>query len=80
MGGNRKHGFRRGNGGSPPLQSWFCDGYQKYHPGNRSRNGTLDHKDLCDRQYYKMIREIGEAAYLAKGKNYYATHTNRNQA
>lgn len=58
MAGNRKHGFRRGNasGRRPAFweQPWFCHGCNKMHPYNRFRNGTLDGRNLCDRQYNKQ--------------------------
>jgi hypothetical protein len=56
-GGNRKYGFRRGNGGGFKAQPWFCDGCQKQHPGNTPRNGTLDGRSLCDRQDAKEMRK-----------------------
>lgn len=53
MGGNRKHGFLRGNRGGVKPDAWFCDACQKKHEARRSRNGTLDGRSLCDRTYYK---------------------------
>jgi len=54
MGGNRRHGYARGNGGGAKPEPWFCDACQKQHAGRRSRNGTLDGRSLCDRAYYKQ--------------------------
>lgn len=53
MGGNRKHGFLRGNRGGVKPDPWFCDACQKKHEARRSRNGTLDGRSLCDRAYYR---------------------------
>lgn len=55
MAGNRKHGFLRGNGGGVRPSEWLCHGCGKNHEGRRSRNRTLDGRDLCDRQYYKAV-------------------------
>ncbi len=55
MAGNRKHGFLRGNGGGVRPSGWFCHECDKNHEGRRSRNRTLDGRDLCDRQYYKIV-------------------------
>jgi len=55
MGGNRKHGFRRGNRGGFKPSPWFCDACQKLHEARRSRNGTLDGRSLCDRGYYREL-------------------------
>ena len=57
MGGNRKHGFRRGNAngrnGSGVSPKWFCQGCGKMHGGQVSRTRMLDGFDYCDRQYFK---------------------------
>lgn len=53
MGGNRKHGYRRGNRGGCKPEAWYCDGCKKIHAGRRSRNGTIDGRSLCDREYWK---------------------------
>ena len=50
MGGNRKHGFRRGNAsGRNGAGQWYCNGCEKMHPYARFRNGTLDGRSYCDR-------------------------------
>ena len=51
MSGNRKFGFRRGNGGGFKPQPWFCSGCSKLHRGSQERNGTLDGRTLCDSKY-----------------------------
>jgi hypothetical protein len=61
MGGNRKHGFMRGNRGGFKPVSWYCDGCGKFHAGTRSRNGTLDGRSLCDRLYYREVNARLEA-------------------
>lgn len=55
MAGNRKHGFRRGNGGGFKPQPWFCDGCGKLHAGTRERWGTLDGRSLCARLYDREL-------------------------
>jgi hypothetical protein len=48
MGGNRKHGFRRGNGGGVKPQPWTCDGCGKTKRGGDWKNVQLDRRCLCD--------------------------------
>lgn len=57
MGGNRKHGYMRGNRGGVKPSPWYCDACQRMHDGRRSRNGTLDGRSLCDRAYYREKRQ-----------------------
>jgi len=60
MGGNRKHGYLRGNGGGFKGSPWFCDGCQKMHPYSRERNGIHGTgKSYCNRTYYAMLKENG---------------------
>lgn len=61
MGGNRKHGFLRGNRGGPKLEQWWCDECKKLHKYNVMRNGTLDGRDLCNKAYYREMKKIGIA-------------------
>ena len=50
MGGNRKHGYMRGNAsGRNGAGAWYCNGCGKMHPYSRFRNGTTDGKSYCDR-------------------------------
>ena len=44
----------------PSLPDWakrnfFCDGCKKEHGPGAFQNRTVDGKDLCDRQYYKLM-------------------------
>lgn len=59
MGGNRKHGFMRGNGNgrSKAKPDWHCHGCNKSHKALTPRNLALDKKDYCNRTYYKMMNE-----------------------
>ena len=61
MGGNRKHGYRRGNAngrnGSNTKPDWFCNGCQRYHKDKTMRTRALDGYDYCDRQYYKFLEK-----------------------
>ena len=50
MGGNRKHGYRRGNRGGFKGEPWFCHVCQRLHPYSQERNGTLDGRSLCNMQ------------------------------
>ena len=51
MGGNRKHGFMRGNragrNGFSLSEAHFCDGCQRTHG-----------KNYCERTYYKAREEV----------------------
>lgn len=53
MGGNRKHGFARGNAsgrnGQTYGQKWFCDGCQREHRG-RVFSTVIYGLTYCDRQ------------------------------
>lgn len=57
MGGNRKHGFMRGNAsgrnGTGTPNPWYCDGCDKIHGGQVFKNG-YNGKLLCDRRYLKL--------------------------
>lgn len=59
MGGNRKHGFMRGNASGRRRAfweiPWFCDGCKIKHAYTRCRNGMLDGRSLCDRLYYREL-------------------------
>jgi len=60
MGGNRKHGFMRGNAsgrnGTAWPAPWFCDGCKRDHGGRTFKNG-LKGSVYCDRQYFKIKGE-----------------------
>ena len=58
MGGNRKHGFRRGNANGRngyPAAPWFCAGCRKHHAGRTGGTVGLDGVKLCERQYIKCL-------------------------
>lgn len=59
MGGNRKHGFMRGNASGRRRAfweiDWRCDGCLKMKPYHSCRNGTLDGQSLCNRCDYKRM-------------------------
>ena len=56
MGGNRKHGFRRGNANGRTKPYWvrpfFCAGCGKMH-GERVERTGIAGKLFCERTYYK---------------------------
>lgn len=52
MAGNKKYGFLRGNKGGFKPERWMCHGCGKFHEANRSKNGTLDGRTLCDKEYF----------------------------
>lgn len=52
MTGNRKHGFRRGNGGGNVPERPWCDGCQKRHARYTLLTKALDGKVYCKRTYY----------------------------
>jgi hypothetical protein len=56
MGGNRKHGYARGNRGGFRGSPWFCEGCQKEHPYRRERNG-YNGKSWCDMTFYRDVRD-----------------------
>jgi hypothetical protein len=63
MGGNRKHGFRRGNANGRNgnhAKDWFCDGCQKMHGYKITAWGTLDGRKLCSRQSEKEYKQQKE--------------------
>lgn len=53
MGGNRKHGFARGNAsgrnGHPNESKWFCEGCQREHGGTVCST-VIYGRVYCDRQ------------------------------
>ncbi len=63
MGGNRKHGFMRGNAngrnGSSKKPPWHCAGCNKNHQGSTFRT-LLDGSDYCERTYYKAKNMKGK--------------------
>ncbi len=69
MGGNRKHGYRRGNRGGFKGEPWFCDGCKKLHVYTRFRNGTLDGCSLCDRRYNRESEATAARLNGRKGIN-----------
>jgi len=57
MGGNKKHGFMRGNangrnGTNTPIP-WFCTGCNKEHGGRVFRTGYKQNL-YCDLTYFKL--------------------------
>lgn len=57
MGGNRKHGFMRGNAAGRNgvgNEKWFCHGCQKQHTGQTMRNKMSDGFDYCDKMYWRI--------------------------
>lgn len=57
MGGNRTHGYRRGNaagrnGGNRPSD-WWCAGCERFHGGRVSRTLYRGY-DYCDRKYLAL--------------------------
>lgn len=57
MGGNRKHGFMRGNAsgrnGFGTPKKWFCTGCEREHGGRVNRT-KLGEADYCDRKYLAL--------------------------
>jgi hypothetical protein len=57
MGGNRKHGFLRGNrngrNGSNTPRSWYCTGCETSHVGTTERTGIYQVGDFCNKTYFK---------------------------
>jgi len=62
MGGNRKHGFMRGNQNGRKRPHWarkfYCDGCQREHGPYVERTKTLNSLLLCNRQYYKHEEQL----------------------
>lgn len=54
MGGNRKHGFLRGNRGGFKLEKMYCDGCRKSHRAGTDMTRDLLGRNFCDRTYYKF--------------------------
>lgn len=57
MGGNRKHGFMRGNANGRRRAhyeiTFFCEGCQREHGAKVERVGYKE-KLYCNRQYFKL--------------------------
>lgn len=71
MGGNIKHGFRRGNAsgrnGAGVPGKWFCTACQKEHGGRTERTGYQG-GDYCSRTYYRLKeQEFAAARAIAQG-------------
>ena len=62
MGGNRKHGFRRGNRGGFKPQPVYCYGCGKLHRPRTDMIEDLDGKTYCDRTFFALrARRPGSA-------------------
>jgi len=70
MGGNRKHGFMRGNASGRTydhrFRKFFCNGCQKEHGRRVERWQMTDGAMLCNRQYNaRLDREMRERSKSA---------------
>ena len=60
MGGNRKHGFRRGNRGGFKPQPMWCHGCGKFHKPRTDMTRALDGNDYCNRTYLAARERIAD--------------------
>ena len=73
MGGNRKHGFLRGNAngrnGLFMPKPFFCHGCNKIHCRTVERTIGLDNLIYCDRYYYSESNKVNREKLMSEWKS-----------